>query len=64
MPVSDGEEDSGNEANGDSEGQFVPVSDDDKDSGNDANGDSEGWFVLVSDDDAKMVTVKGRGLCP
>ena len=43
MPVSDDDEDSGNDANGDSEGRFVPVSDDDEDSG----------------DNAKMVTVKG-----
>ena len=42
MPLSDDDEDSGNDANGDSEGQFVPVSDDDEDSGHDANGDSEG----------------------
>ena len=37
MPVSDDDEDSGDDANGDSEGQFVPVSDDDEDGDGDNN---------------------------
>ena len=47
MPVSDDDEDSGNDANGDSEGRFVPVSDDDED----GDGDNNDGF---DDEEGKM----------
>ena len=43
VPVSDDDEDSGDNANGDSEGRFVPVSDDDEGGDGDNNDCFQQW---------------------